>query len=46
MKKYKVTVNGIPYEIELEELTGAVPARLRQPLRLRLRLPLPPAERR
>ena len=26
MKKYKVTVNGIPYEIELEELTGAVPA--------------------
>lgn len=26
MKKYKVTVNGIPYDIELEELTGAVPA--------------------
>lgn len=26
MKKYKVTVNGIPYEIELEELTGAAPA--------------------
>ena len=22
MKKYKVTVNGVPYEIELEELTG------------------------
>ena len=26
MKKYKVTVNGIAYEIELEELTGAQPA--------------------
>ena len=25
MKKYKVTVNGILYEIELEELTGAAP---------------------
>ena len=26
MKKYKVTVNGVPYEIELEELTGTFPA--------------------
>ncbi len=26
MKKYRVTVNGTPYEIELEELTGAAPA--------------------
>ena len=26
MKKYKVTVNGSAYEIELEELTGAAPA--------------------
>jgi len=26
MKKYRVTVNGTAYEIELEELTGAVPA--------------------
>lgn len=26
MKKYKVTVNGTAYEIELEELTGAAPA--------------------
>ena len=26
MKKYKVTVNGVPYEIELEELTGSAPA--------------------
>ena len=26
MKKYRVTVNGVPYEIELEELTGAAPA--------------------
>ncbi len=26
MKKYRVTVNGTPYEIELEELTGAMPA--------------------
>ncbi|MDD3347996.1 biotin/lipoyl-containing protein [Oscillibacter sp.] len=25
MKKYRVTVNGTPYEIELEELTGAAP---------------------
>ena len=26
MKKYRVTVNGTAYEIELEEITGAVPA--------------------
>ena len=26
MKKYKVTVNGTVYEIELEEITGSVPA--------------------
>ena len=26
MKKYKVTVNGTAYEIELEELTGAAPS--------------------
>ena len=26
MKKYRVTVNGTAYEIELEELTGAMPA--------------------
>ena len=26
MKKYRVTVNGTAYEIELEELTGAVPS--------------------
>ena len=26
MKKYRVTVNGTVYEIELEELTGAAPA--------------------
>lgn len=33
MKKYRVTVNGTPYEIELEELTGAAPLRLlSQPL--------------
>ena len=25
MKKYKVIVNGIAYEIELEEMTGAAP---------------------
>ena len=25
MKKYRVTVNGIVYDIELEELTGAAP---------------------
>ena len=26
MKKYRVIVNGTTYEIELEEITGAVPA--------------------
>ena len=26
MKRYKVTVNGVAYEIELEELTGSAPA--------------------
>ena len=26
MKKYRVSVNGTAYEIELEELTGAAPA--------------------
>lgn len=26
MKKYRVTVNGVPYEVELEELTGTAPA--------------------
>ena len=26
MKKYRVSVNGVPYEIELEELTGPAPA--------------------
>ena len=26
MKKYRVTVNGPVYEVELEEITGAVPA--------------------
>ena len=26
MKKYRVTVNGTAYKIELEELTGAAPA--------------------
>ena len=25
MKKYRVTVNGTAYEIELEEMTGAAP---------------------
>ena len=27
MKKYRVVVNGTPYEIELEELTGAAPVK-------------------
>ena len=26
MKRYRVSVNGVAYEIELEELTGAAPA--------------------
>lgn len=26
MKKYRVNVNGTAYEVELEEMTGAVPA--------------------
>ena len=31
MKKYRVTVNGTAYEIQLEELTGAAPGlRIRQ----------------
>lgn len=39
MKKYRVTVNGTVYEVELEELTGAAPAPYPPPLP---RLPLPP----
>lgn len=39
MKKYRVTVNGTVYEVELEELTGAAPAPVSAPLP---RLPLPP----
>ena len=31
MKKYRVTVNGIVYEVELEELTGAAPAPVSAP---------------
>ena len=31
MKKYRVTVNGTVYEVELEELTGAVPAPVSAP---------------
>ena len=26
MKKYRVNVNGVAYEVELEEITGAAPA--------------------
>lgn len=39
MKKYRVTVNGTVYEVELEELTVAAPAPVSAPLP---RLPLPP----
>ena len=31
MKKYRVTVNGTVYEVELEELTGAAPAPVSAP---------------
>lgn len=31
MKKYRVTVNGTVYEVELEELTGAAPAPISAP---------------
>lgn len=31
MKKYRVTVNGTVYEVELEELTGATPAPVSAP---------------
>ena len=31
MKKYRVTVNGTVYEVELEELTGAAPAPVSTP---------------
>ena len=34
MRKYRVTVNGTVYEVELEEITGAAPA-----------TPSPPAEK-
>ena len=29
MKKYRVTVNGTVYEVELEELTGSAPLLLK-----------------
>ena len=29
MKKYRVTVNGTVYEVELEELTGSAPVSAR-----------------
>ena len=39
MKKYRVTVNGTVYEVELEELTGSVPVSAHLP-RLPHRLPV------
>ena len=30
MKKYRVTVNGTVYEVELEELTGSAPVSARR----------------
>ena len=32
MKKYRVTVNGTAYEIQLEEMTGAAPAAAASPM--------------
>ena len=39
MKKYRVTVNGTVYEVELEELTGAAPAPVSAPAAAPARLP-------
>ncbi len=43
MKKYKVTVNGTAYEIELEELTGAAPAAASAPAPAAASAPAPAA---
>ena len=43
MKKYRVTVNGTAYEIELEELTGAAPAPAAAPVAAPAAAPAPAA---
>ena len=41
MKKYRVTVNGAAYEVELEEMTGAVPTAAPAPVSVPPRRPPP-----
>ena len=43
MRKYRVTVNGTVYEVELEEITGAVPAAAPTPAAEKPAAPAPAA---
>ena len=43
MRKYRVTVNGTVYEVELEEITGAVPAAAPAPAAEKPAAPAPAA---
>ncbi len=43
MRRYRVNVNGVPYEIELEELTGAAPAPVAAPVAAPAPAPAPAA---
>lgn len=43
MRKYRVTVNGTVYEVELEEITGAVPAAAPAPTAEKPAAPAPAA---
>ena len=43
MRKYRVTVNGTVYEVELEEITGAVPAAAPAPAAEKPAAPVPAA---
>ena len=43
MRKYRVTVNGTVYEVELEEITGAVPAAAPAPTAEKPAAPAAPA---
>ena len=43
MKKYKVTVNGTAYEVEIEDITGAAPAAAPAPAPVSAPAPAAPA---
>lgn len=43
MKKYKVTVNGTAYEVEIEDITGAAPAAAPSPAPVSAPAPAAPA---